>query len=239
MNSPLNPDLPTLNLKQLQAEIGYSFQNPSLLLEAITHSTYAYERRQPDCLDNERLEFLGDAVLDLVVSHLLYQNIAQFSEGQMTKTRALVVCEPTLAKAAQAINLGGYLRLGRGEAATGGREKASNLSNAVEAIIGATFQDGGYPAAEALVRRMLAADLKKALAGKLVYDFKSRLIELIQGTRPLSALKFVIVREEGPVHERTFTARVLLDEQALGEGSGNSKKEAEQQAAQEALSRME
>jgi len=239
MTSPLNPDLPTFNLKQLQAEIGYSFQNPKLLLEAITHSTYAYEQRQPDCLDNERLEFLGDAVLDLVVSHLLYQNAAQFSEGQMTKTRALVVCEPTLAKAAIAMNLGSYLRLGRGEAVTGGRKKASNLSNAVEAIIGATFQDGGYQAAEALVGRLLAADLKKAIAGKLVYDFKSRLIELIQSTRPQAVLKFVIVREEGPVHERTFTAQVLLDERALGEGSGNSKKEAEQQAAQEALLRME
>ncbi len=239
MNSAANPDSSGPDLRQLQKRIGYAFQNDNLLLEAVTHSTYAYELRQSDCLDNERLEFLGDAVLDLVISHLLYRNNSRLSEGQMTKIRALVVCEPTLSKAAEALNLGSYLRLGRGEDATGGRRKPSNLSNAVEAIIGATFEDGGYKSAEALVELLLAADLEKAIAGKLVYDFKSRLIELIQGTRPQSTLQFIIIKEEGPVHERTFTAQVLLDDRPLGEGTGNSKKEAEQQAAHEALLRME
>lgn len=223
------------DLSGLQDQIGYRFRNPKLLLEAVTHSTFAYEQRQVDIIDNERLEFLGDAVLDLVISHRLYLEPARFAEGFMTKARALVVCEPTLAQAARSIGLGGYLLLGRGEDATGGRNKASNLSNAVEAIIGAAFQDGGFDVADAIVCRLLAAELKRALSGSLVYDHKSRLIELVQGSLPASTLRFAIIREEGPVHERIFTACVMLDDQSIGEGVGGSKKEAEQHAAREAL----
>ncbi len=223
------------DLTRLEESLGYRFSNPQLLLEAVTHSTYAYEQRQPDIIDNERLEFLGDAVLDLIISHRLYLESARLAEGVMTKARALVVCEPTLAKAARSIGLGDYLRLGRGEESTGGRDKASNLSNAVEAIIGAAFQDGGLSMADGIVCTLLAEELKRALSGRLVYDYKSRLIELVQGSLPSSTLRFAIIREEGPVHERTFTACALLDEHPLGEGIGSSKKEAEQHAAREAL----
>lgn len=226
-------EMPALSL--LEDLLGYRFACPQLLVEAMTHSTFAYEQRQPGLVDNERLEYLGDAVLDLVISHRLYLEPARFTEGFMTKARALVVCEPTLAKSARALGLGGFLRLGRGEEATGGRNKPSNLANAVEAVIGATFQDGGFAAADALVGRLLADELALALSGHLVYDHKSQLIELVQGSRLGSTIRFTIVREEGPVHERIFTAAVLLDEQPIGEGSGTSKKEAEQQAAREAL----
>lgn len=223
------------DLEGLQERLGYRFKNPRLLLEAVTHSTFAYEQRQPGIIDNERLEFLGDAVLDLVISHRLFREPDRFAEGFMTKARALVVCEPTLAKAALAIGLGDCLRLGRGEEATGGRRKPSNLSNAVEAILGAAFEDGGLEAADEIAGRLLADELQRALSGRLVYDYKSRLIELVQGSLPASALRFAIIREEGPVHERIFTACVLLDDRSIGEGTGNSKKEAEQQAAREAL----
>lgn len=236
-DASLNADTPDLPL--LEDRLGYRFRDRQLLLEAMTHSTYAYERRQADIVDNERLEFLGDAVLDLVVSHRLFLEPAQLGEGFMTKARALVVCEPTLAEAARGIGLGSFLMLGRGEESTGGRAKPSNLANAVEAVIGAAFQDGGLAVADAIVVRLLADELARALTGRLVYDYKSRLIELVQGSMAGSSVKFAIIREEGPVHERTFTAAVLLDDRPIGEGSGGSKKEAEQQAARAALAALE
>ena len=215
--------------------IGHQFKQPDLLIQAITHSTYAYEHRSEKVVDNERLEFLGDAVLDLVVSDYLFRSTEQLSEGVMTKNRALVVCESTLARVAKSLGLGTILLLGKGEQATGGQDKPSNLANAMEAVFGAVYLDAGYDKAKSMILNLLSEFLQQAMAGDMVYDYKSRLLEMVQGTRGNSTLKFVIINEEGPVHDRVFTAAVIVDEKQIASGSGSSKKEAEQKAAREAL----
>lgn len=225
-------------LTEIMLRLDYQFKDVSLLIAALTHSTYAYEMRQKTATDNERLEFLGDAVLDLVISDLLFLDPAQFAEGYMTKTRALVVCEATLTEVARSIDLGRFLKLGRGEESTGGRCKPSNLANAVEALIGAAYQDGGMDVSVRLVRHLLEPHLRQALSGSIVYDYKSRLIELVQSSHSNSSLRFAIINEGGPIHERVFTACVLFNDQSIGEGIGSSKKDAEQKAAQAALRKL-
>jgi ribonuclease-3 len=215
--------------------IGHQFRQPDLLIQAITHSTYAYEHRSEKVVDNERLEFLGDAVLDLVVSDYLFRSSEHLSEGVMTKNRALVVCESTLARVARSLDLGNILLLGKGEQATGGQDKPSNLANAMEAVFGAVYLDAGYDKAKSMILNLLGEFLQQAMAGDMVYDYKSRLLEMVQGTRGNSTLKFVIINEEGPVHDRVFTAAVIVDDKQIASGSGSSKKEAEQKAAREAL----
>jgi ribonuclease-3 len=226
-------------LVKLEKAIGHQFADIRLLREALTHSTYAYERRNDQVTDNERLEFLGDAVLDLAISDVLYRNHKSHAEGFMTKTRALVVRETTLALLAKDLGTGDLLLLGKGEEATGGRDKPSNLANAVEAIFGAIYLDAGFEKACQVIRTLLEEPLRLALAGDLVYDYKSRLLELVQATRGGSTLRFQILDESGPVHERLFTAGVLVDEQLVSTGTGCSKKEAEQQAAREALDKLD
>lgn len=226
------------NLVALEEKIGYVFRDRDILLQALTHSTYAYEHRQENLMNNERLEFLGDAVLDLVISDALFRQPEHDAEGIMTKTRALVVCENTLAQVAQSLDLGWLLLMGRGETATGGREKPSNLANAVEALFGAIYLDGGYEQVELTIRRLLREPLRQARSGDLVYDYKSRLLEWVQGTRGVSTLRFQILDESGPVHERSFTAGIFVDDQLVATGTGCSKKEAEQQAAREALDNL-
>ncbi|NLJ95289.1 MAG: ribonuclease III [Clostridiaceae bacterium] len=202
---------------------------------ALTHSTYAYENADQNLTDNERLEFLGDAVLQLTISIILYQVEPELDEGLMTKYRSLVVCEDTLTQVANDLDLGNYLYLGKGEDLTGGRKKPSNLSNAVEAVYGALYLDQGLEYVQKIIKNHLMRFIKLAVAGKLVYDFKSRLLELVQGTRGNSTMNFEIIKETGPVHERTFTAAVNLDDKRIAIGTGNSKKEAEQNAAKYAL----
>ncbi|MDD2533635.1 MAG: ribonuclease III [Eubacteriales bacterium] len=221
--------------RRLAQAIGYTFKQPDLLAQALTHSTFAYEHRADKIMDNERLEFLGDAVLDLVISDYLYREGATFSEGVMTKTRALIVCESTLARVARKLEIGLLLRLGKGELTTGGSDKSSNLANTMEAIFGAVYLDGGYEHAKTLVLHLLDEFIQQALTGEMVYDYKSRLLEMVQGTRGNSTLKFTIINEEGPVHDRIFTAAVVVDDKQIAKGSGSSKKDAEQKAAREAL----
>ena len=216
--------------------LSYSFRDPLLLETALTHSTYAYENR--DSENNERIEFLGDAVLQLVISEQLFLLQDKLKEGEMTKTRSLGVCEETLARAAKDISLDRYLRLGKGELQTGGAEKPSNLSNSLEAVFGAIYLDGGIEAARSVITSLLSPYLELALSGKIQYDFKSRLLELVQTTKGQSTLSFAIVDEEGPVHNRKFTAAAILDDLEIAYGCGTSKKEAEQMAAERALSIM-
>ena len=223
------------DLASLEKQIGHVFANRFFLVQALTHSTHAYEHRQDQLEDNERLEFLGDSVLDLVISDALFRQSQNYDEGYMTKTRALVVCESTLAQVAVKINLGDALKMGRGELATGGREKPSSLANAIEAIFGAVYLDAGYDKVRQIILSLLEIPIHLALSGDLVYDFKSRLLELVQSTRSSSILCFRILSESGPVHDPIFIAGVLVDEQLIATGSGSSKKEAEQQAAREAL----
>lgn len=228
-----------LDLSRLQKAIGYSFSDQERLREALTHSTYAYEQHRIDAWDNERLEFLGDAVLDLVISDMLFHHEERLEEGLMTQKRALVVRETTLAQVAYHLDLGRYLLLGKGEDATGGRLKPSNLSNAVEAILGAIYLDGGLEPVFDVIRRLFEEPLTLALSGDLVYDYKSRLLERIQSSRGSSTLKFQILDESGPVHERLFTAGILVDDQLIATGTGTSKKDAEQEASKKALDRLE
>jgi ribonuclease III len=224
--------------QRLTERLGYTFRNERTLLEALTHSTFAYEHRQAGLISNERLEFLGDAVLDQVVSEFLFQQPELLSEGTMTRTRALVVCENTLARLARKLGIGDVLLMGRGEIQTGGRSKPSNLANAMEALFGAIFLDGGYDAVRHIILHLLDDPLRQALAGQIVYDYKSRLLELAQAVHA-SPVRFAILDEQGPVHERTFTAGVYVGEKLIAQGNGNSKKEAEQQAARFVLALLE
>jgi ribonuclease III len=224
--------------QRLAEKLGYVFRNERTLLEALTHSTFAYEHRQDALISNERLEFLGDAILDQVVSEFLFQQPELLSEGTMTRTRALVVCENTLARLARKLMIGEAVLMGRGEAQTGGRSKPSNLANAMEAIFGAVFLDGGYETVRRIILHLLDDPLRQALAGQIVYDYKSRLLELTQAVHA-SAVRFAILDEQGPVHERLFTAGIYIGDRLIAQGNGNSKKEAEQQAARFALALLE
>lgn len=224
-----------LAYQQLETAIGHTFKNQELLTEALTHSTFAYEHRYEGVISNERLEYLGDAVLDLAIGDVLFSQPACYDEGFMSKTRALVVCESTLAQLARQLEIGELLSLGKGEAATGGKVKPSNLSNAIEALFGAIYLDAGYEKARIVILNLLADSLQEALTGTIVFDYKSKLLEYAQSQNNIGPLRFVILDEQGPVHEKQFTAGVVQNDRIIGRGTGNSKKEAEQQAAKAAL----
>ena len=222
--------------QELEERIGYFFKNRELLVKALTHSSFAYERRDTGAVheDNERLEFLGDGLLDFVVGEFLFRRVTDRDEGYLSKTRALVVCEGTLAEASADIALGPLLRFGRGEELTGGRQKFSNLANAMEALFAAVFLDGGFDAARAVILDVLSTYAEQALRGELVFDYKSKVLELAQTKGQTCKVQFVIVEESGPVHERVYTAEILADGAAVARGTGQSKKMAEQAAAKAA-----
>lgn len=218
MNSQLN---------QLQKRIGYHFNDPSLLTQALTHSSYANEHRLGHCQCNERLEFLGDAVLELTTSEFLYEKYADLPEGDLTKIRASIVCEPTLAYCAGEIPLGEYLLLGKGEDATGGRNRSSVVSDAMEAVIGAIYLDGGFTNAKEYIHRFILNDIEHK---QLFYDSKTILQEMVQSSHS-EALSYEILKEEGPDHNKLFEVRAKIGEQEIGRGAGRTKKAAEQVAA--------
>ncbi len=219
------------DLKKFQQEIGYEFQKDELLLQALTHSSYANEKRMPRLSDNERLEFLGDAVLELVTSEFLYHRFGQIPEGDLTKKRASIVCEQTLTLCAKEIQLGQYLLLGRGEDATGGRQRKSILSDAMEAVIGAIFLDGGLTNAKEFIHRFVLTDIESK---ELFYDSKTILQEFVQGNYE-EELHYAVVGEEGPDHAKIFTVEVRIGEKVVATGEGSSKKAAEQEGAYNAL----
>ncbi len=214
------------------------YNHIEFLRSALTHSTFAYENSNLVKHDNERLEFLGDAVLQLTISDALFQIKPNLDEGLMTKYRALVVCEDTLAQVAQQLDLGNHLYLGKGEEMTGGRKKHSNLANGLEAVYGAIYLDQGLQYVQEIILQHLQPFIDLAVSGELIYDFKSRLLELVQSTKGNSTMKFEIIDEEGPVHERIFTAAVIVNNNLVAEGKGGSKKEAEQNAAKSALEKL-
>ena len=227
------------NLHEFQIKLGYVFKDSRVLCQALTHSTFSYENKNSHIKDNERLEFLGDCVLDLIIGDLLYRSGDDYSEGFMSKIRAIVVCETTLSDIARKLDLGGYLLLGKGEDHTKGREKNSNLSNAVESIIAAVYLDGGYEIAYQLVERLFSSAVRRALEGHIVFDYKSRILEHVQGIQQQGSIEFVIVREEGPDHNRIFFAEVRYFDIIIGCGTGSTKKDAEQAAAKEALEHLQ
>lgn len=217
----------------LENRIGYQFKKPELLRQALTHSSYANEKHKKQS-DNERLEFLGDAVLELVSSEFLFKNYSKMPEGEMTKFRASIVCEPTLALCTKELDLGKYLYLGKGEDLTGGRTRKSILSDALEAIIGAIYLDGGFEAARDFVHRFILVDVEHK---KLFHDSKTILQELVQGNYK-EELHYVLVGEEGPDHDKKFMVEALIGERVIGHGTGHTKKAAEQEAAYEALLKL-
>lgn len=217
-------------IKKFQKVIGYHFENEKLLMQALTHSSYANEQHMKKMSDNERLEFLGDAVLEIISSDFLYREHEDLPEGELTKLRASIVCEPTLALCAREISLGDYLLLGKGEDMTGGRERKSILSDALEAVIGAIYLDGGFTNAKEFILKFILKDIEHK---KLFYDSKTILQEVVQGEH--ENLTYVLTNESGPDHNKSFTVEVRVEQQVLGCGTGHTKKAAEQEAAYNAL----
>lgn len=224
-------------LTVLQQALGVSFSAPSLLEQALVHSSYANENHGLTHDSNEKLEFLGDAVLGLVIAEKLYRDFTQFSEGEMTRLRAALVRREALARVAKAIRLGDYLYLGKGEEASGGRSKPSNLASALEAVIAAIFLDQGTTAARDFILRLFDKELRKVVSKGAVADYKSRLQELMQA-RQQSTPAYHLVEAVGPAHNRDFTVEVRVADTVLGKGSGKSKKMAETEAARSALERL-
>ncbi len=218
-------------MQELERRIGYSFNDISLLRQAMTHSSYANEQKINKFQNYERLEFLGDAVLELVSSEFLFNEYPAVPEGQLTKMRASMVCEPSLAFCARDLELGEFLLLGRGEESTGGRTRDSITSDAMEAVIGAIFLDGGMKCAKDFIYRFILSDLEDK---QLFYDSKTNLQEYIQG-KLKKDFQYRLTDEYGPEHSKTFCVEVVIDGDVVGSGSGRTKKAAEQQAAYEAL----
>lgn len=219
------------SLKELEKRIGYEFHDFSLLESAMMHSSYTNEKHLPKHKCNERLEFLGDAVLELVSSEFLFMEDEKKSEGELTKTRASMVCEPSLAMCARDIELGSYLLLGKGEDATGGRERDSVTSDAMEALIGAIYLDGGFTNAKEFIQHFVLNDLENK---KLFYDSKTILQEMVQANVD-GQIRYDLIGEEGPDHNKVFCVSVFIQNRHYGTGKGRTKKAAEQQAAYHAI----
>lgn len=224
-------------MRALEDALGYHFKNEALLREALRHSSYANEHRGVESVSNERLEFLGDSVLGFVTAEFLFRCRPDAPEGELTRTRARLVCEESLHEVAQRLGLGEYLCLGHGEEAGGGRTRASILADATEAVIAAVYLDGGIEEASALIHRVLLDDATEVRAAEERRDYKTALQELVQ-RKPGRALSYALSGESGPDHAKTFTITVTLDGAVIGTGKGHSKKEAEQMAARAALSQL-
>lgn len=221
-------------IRKFEEKTGYFFINENYLKQALMHSSYANERHMNRLANNERLEFLGDAVLELVSSEYIYTKYKNMHEGELTRLRASMVCEQTLAICAREIHLGDYLLLGKGEDVTGGRERDSILSDALEATIGAIYLDGGFTNAKEFINHFVMNDMDKK---KLFYDSKTILQEMIQGMSKES-LAYHLIAEEGPDHDKKFTVEAVLGEETLSVGTGRTKKSAEQEAAYRAILKL-
>lgn len=222
------------DLKVLEEKIGYTFTDFNLLRQAMIHSSYANEKHLPKYKCNERLEFLGDAVLELVASEFLFYENRKMPEGELTKTRASMVCEPALAFCAKELDLGVYLLLGKGEDATGGRERNSVTSDALEALIGAIYMDGGFANAKEFIHRFILNDLENKT---LFFDSKTILQEIVQANFK-SSITYRLIGEMGPDHEKSFRVAVYIGEEEYGIGVGHTKKAAEQVAAYQSILKL-
>lgn len=219
------------DIGQLETEIGYAFKDKDLILKALTHSSYANEKKMEKYNHNERLEFLGDAVLEVCTSDFLFKEYLDKPEGDLTRLRASIVCEPTLAECARAIHLPDFLMLGKGEETTGGRYRDSIVSDAFEAVIGAIYLDGGIEEAKKFIIRFVLNDIENK---HLFYDSKTILQETVQKLYK-KKVEYKLISEEGPDHDKKFNVQVLLEDTILGEGIGRTKRKAEQQAAYQAI----
>ena len=223
-------------IEQLEKRLGVTFANPNLLLQALTHRSYLNENKSHPVSHNERLEFLGDAVLELTVSRFLYENFPNVPEGELTKMRAAIVCEPSLVKFANQLKFGDFLLLGRGEEHTGGRNRPALLADVFEAYIGALYLDQGVEIVVSFLEKTVFPKIKTG-AFSHVMDYKSELQELVQKDNN-GIIEYVIVSEMGPAHAREFVSSVRLGGTEIGTGSGKTKKEAEQNAAAMALTKL-
>lgn len=221
-------------LNELEKKIGYHFQNFAHLEHAVRHSSFCNEQKMDKLCNNERLEFLGDAVLELVTSEYLYTNYPQMPEGEATKKRASMVCEQSLALCAKELDLGNYLYLGKGEERTGGRERASVTSDALEALIGAIYLDGGFTNAKEFVERFVLNGIEEK---QLFYDSKTTFQEMMQSITT-EQIHYEVIGQEGPDHCKIFTVELFVGERSAGKGTGKSKKAAEQAAAYDAIKKL-
>ncbi len=223
-------------MKTLQEKLKYQFNNESLLLNALTHSSYANEVRN-GVSSNERLEFLGDSVLSIIVSEYIYKKFHNLPEGELTKIRASLVCEKTLCQFSRELDLGDYLRLGKGEEKGGGRERDSILADAFEAVLAAMYLDGGFENAKTHVLRFIKDELFNPSETESFKDYKTALQEIIQ-RNPEESVTYILTGESGPDHDKVFEVEVRLNSNTIGKGKGKNKKQAEQFAAKEALQLM-
>jgi ribonuclease-3 len=218
-------------LKLLQERIGYTFKDEALLKRAVTHSSFVNEQKINKHGDYERLEFLGDAVLELVSSEFLYKEHSKVPEGELSKMRASMVCEPSLAFCARDLELGKFILLGKGEENTGGRERDSIISDVMEAVTGAIYLDGGFKPAKEFINKFILSDLENK---RLFYDSKSNLQEIVQ-SKLKTDMHYQLLSENGPEHDKEFLVEVFIADKSMGKGKGRTKKAAEQQAAYQAL----
>lgn len=223
-------------MDSLEKRLDYKFKNINLLKNALTHSSYANEMRKGN-VSNERLEFLGDSVLSLIVSEHIYKNFSKMPEGELTKLRASLVCEKALCSFARELKLGDYLLLGKGEEKGGGRERDSILADAFEAVLAAIYLDGGFEPARKYVMNFVLRELEHSSDDEIFKDYKTLLQEIIQ-KNPEEAVNYVTTGEEGPDHNKKFTVEVRLNSNVIGVGTGKNKKRAEQMAAKQALELM-
>ena len=225
-------------LRELMEKIGYEFDDIKLLKEALIHRSYANEHGEIENINNERLEFLGDAVLDLVVGEYLFLRFPTWPEGNLTRAKASAVCKPACAECAAKFHIGDYMRLGRGEEMSGGRTRVSILGDAFEAVIGAIYLDNNYEVAA----RFILGHLKKYLdlidEGNYDHDYKTDLQELVQKHRD-AEIRYEVIRDEGPDHDKTIWMKITINGKDFGTGKGKNKKEAAQRAAKEAISRIQ
>ena len=223
------------DFSEFEEKLGYVFKDKSLLETAFTHTTYVFEQGGGHWESNQRLEFIGDAVGDLVVGRMLYEMNPTADEGYLSKMRSISVCERSFAEAARKLDMGSYLLLGKGEEQTGGRDKDSTLADCFEAVIAAVYFDGGFEKAREVITRNLSETVRKAVDGEIFLDYKSRLLELAQMRGNSHAIRFETVAERGPAHMREFDVEVYADDIKLASATGHSKKDAEQKCAAEAV----
>ncbi len=222
-------------MKGLEEKIGYTFRDPKLLENALTHSSYANEHRDIGLSSNERLEFLGDSILGLVVADHLYRKRLDLAEGELTKIRSALVCENSLVEVAEKLQVGEYLKLGKGELSGGGRQRPSIQADAIEAILAAIYLDGGIGQVRKVIHRFILEN--EAEKSATIQDYKTTLQEIIQKDNGRE-LRYVLMKETGPDHNKVFTINVYLDDESIGQGEGRSKKEAEQEAAKAGIASL-
>lgn len=223
-----------LDCKQIEKKLGYQFKNRDILYNALTHSSYNNENKIEYKFNNERLEFLGDAILELIISEYLYRNFPDLTEGEMTKMRARIVCTNSLAESAFQLDLGNVIIMGKGEITSGGRTRKSIMANTMEAVIGAIYLDGGFHHARNFVMDKLHKIIINVEKGNVNRDYKSILQEIVQKEKN-HFLKYQLVKEEGPDHDKKFYVDVVINHKVVGSGVGKNKKEAEQHAAKQAI----